>query len=353
MAVVHIDASKQYDVLIEKGLLDRAGEIIRSRAGGDRVCIVTDDTVDALYAERLERSLTEAGYAYCKFIVPHGESSKNTDNFIRLLNFLAASRFTRSDVVAALGGGVVGDLAGFAAACYMRGVKFVQLPTTLLAAVDSSVGGKTAVDLETGKNLAGAFYQPEVVICDWTTLDTLPDDIFADGCAEVIKYAVIADRALFELLRQPFRAEPERVITRCVEIKRDVVSRDEFDTGLRAILNFGHTIGHAVEASSRFTLSHGKAVAIGMTAVSRAAAKTGHCTDACARAIQALIRQYDLPTESPYDADTLADKALSDKKRSGGTISLVLPTEIGSCKIVPTGVDAIRNFIALGLQAEQ
>ena len=350
MAKVTVNTAKPYDILIEKGLLDRAGDLIRQTAGGSAVCVVTDDTVDSLYGERLTASLENAGYRWEKFVIPHGEASKNADNFIKILNFLAEKQFTRTDVVAALGGGVVGDLAGFAAACYNRGMLFVQLPTTLLAAVDSSVGGKTAIDLDAGKNLAGAFYQPRLVLCDYATLDTLSDEIFRDGCAEVIKYAVIADWALFEQLKKPIKEQMEQVITRCVEIKRDVVIEDEFDTGLRQILNFGHTVGHAVEANSHFTISHGQGVAIGMAIEAKAAVKQGYCSESCAGAIIDLIRAYRLPTESPYDASTLCEKALSDKKRRGNTISLIIPRAIGKVDIVKTSVDKLQSFIRDGME---
>ncbi|MBQ6162884.1 MAG: 3-dehydroquinate synthase [Clostridia bacterium] len=350
MASVRIEASKAYEVIIEKGILERCGEIIRNAAGGDSVCVVTDDTVDALYGERCVASLLSSGYRVEKFVIPHGEQSKNASQFIRLLNFLAQKRFTRTDTVAALGGGVVGDLAGFAASCFTRGMKFVQIPTTLLAAVDSSVGGKTAIDLDAGKNLAGAFYQPEVVICDYLTLDTLPDDIFADGCAEVIKYGVIADAAFFEFLKQPVRENIEKVITRCVELKRDVVAADEFDNGIRFILNYGHTVGHAVEANSDFTISHGKGVAIGMCAEARAAARMGICSADCADAVESLVRSYGLPTRSPYDVRTLTEKALSDKKRRGGTIGVVVPTEIGKCRVEKFPVEKLCDFIGAGIE---
>ena len=350
MAKVTVNTAKPYDILIEKGLLDRAGDLIRQAAGGSAVCVVTDDTVDSLYGERLTASLENAGYRWEKFVIPHGEASKNADNFIKILNFLAEKQFTRTDVVTALGGGVVGDLAGFAAACYNRGMLFVQLPTTLLAAVDSSVGGKTAIDLDAGKNLAGAFYQPRLVLCDYATLDTLSDEIFRDGCAEVIKYAVIADGALFEQLKKPIKEQMEQVITRCVEIKRDVVIEDEFDTGLRQILNFGHTVGHAVEANSHFTISHGQGVAIGMAIEAKAAFKQGYCSESCAGAIIDLIRAYQLPTESPYGASTLCEKALSDKKRRGNAISLIVPREIGKVDIVKTSVDKLQSFIQDGVE---
>ena len=247
-------------------------------------------------------------------------------------------------MIVALGGGVVGDLAGFAAASYLRGIRFIQVPTTLLAAVDSSVGGKTAIDLPAGKNLAGAFCQPSLVLCDTDTLNSLPLDIFRDGCAEVIKYGVLYDPKLFAHLEEKgLSFDREAVITRCVELKRDVVMEDEFDTGARMKLNLGHTVGHGVEAKSHFAISHGKAVAIGMAIVSRASA----CADT--PRIVALLEQFGLPTRTDYSADDLFSYTLSDKKRSGGTVNLIIPRAIGDCAIVPTKVESLKSFIQAGL----
>ena len=278
------------------------------------------------------------------YVFPAGVESKNGQVFLDLLNFLAKNRLTRSDMLVALGGGVVGDLAGFAAASYLRGVRFLQVPTTLLAAVDSSVGGKTAIDLPAGKNLAGAFCQPSLVLCDTDTLNSLPTDIFRDGCAEVIKYGVLYDPKLFAHLEEKGLAfDRETVITRCVELKRDVVMEDEFDTGARMKLNLGHTVGHGVEAKSRFALSHGKAVAIGMAIVSRAS----NCGDT--PRILALLEKFGLPTRTDYSADDLFTYTLSDKKRSGGTVNLIIPRAIGDCAIVPTKVESLKSFIQAGL----
>ena len=239
---------------------------------------------------------------------------------------------------------MVGDLAGFAAASYLRGIRFLQVPTTLLAAVDSSVGGKTAIDLPAGKNLAGAFCQPSLVLCDTDTLNSLPTDIFRDGCAEVIKYGVLYDPKLFAHLEEKGLAfDREAVITRCVELKRDVVMEDEFDTGARMKLNLGHTVGHGVEAKSHFALSHGKAVAIGMAIVSRAS----NCGDT--PRILALLEKFGLPTRTDYSADDLFTYTLSDKKRSGGTVNLIIPRAIGDCDIVPTKVESLKSFIQAGL----
>jgi 3-dehydroquinate synthase len=346
MRTIKVNASKEYDVLVGAGLLDSAGERISAVAGGDLAVVVTDDIVAGLYLDRLTDSLSDAGYRTCVFELENGESSKNTQNYIKLLNFLSEHGATRSDIVIALGGGVVGDLAGFAAATYMRGVPYVQIPTTLLAAVDSSVGGKTAIDLTAGKNLAGAFYQPEIVICDHDLLKTLPERIFADGMAEVIKYGVIADPELFRM------TDLEEIIARCVTIKRDVVCEDEFETGARKILNFGHTVGHAVEKLSGYAISHGEAVAIGMTVETRAAVSEGFCGEACLdKLIKALI-QSKLPFESPYSAGELFRAAGSDKKRRGDMITLIFPQEIGKCVLHDVEVNELERIIARGMAVE-
>ena len=216
--------------------------------------------------------------------------------------------------------------------------------------MDSSVGGKTAIDLDAGKNLAGAFYQPKLVLCDTATLNTLPRRVFLDGCAEVIKYGILYDAALFSLLSEYGPDFPrEQVITRCVELKRDVVAADEFDRGQRQLLNLGHTLGHGVEALSNFTLSHGKAVAIGTAIVSRAAAKYGICTQDAADKIENVLKQFGLPTDTKYTCDVLYTAALSDKKRSGSTVNLIIPRRIGHCDIIPTPVSELESFIQAGL----
>ena len=245
---------------------------------------------------------------------------------------------------------MVGDLAGFAAATYLRGIAFIQVPTTLLAAVDSSVGGKTAIDLPAGKNLAGAFCQPALVLCDIDTLHTLPEDIFRDGCAEIIKYAILFSPELFTLLSQTGLDFPrEEVISRCVELKRDVVTEDEFDRGLRMLLNLGHTFGHGVEAQSGFTVSHGKAVAIGTAIMARAAASRGLCSSADAEQMLSLLKLFGLPTSTEYAANQLVQSALSDKKRSADTVNLIVPYTIGDCRALPTPVSDLQSFLEAGL----
>lgn len=349
MKTVHIDASRSYDVRIGRGLLDDCGRQIAERVRCASAAVVADDTVYALYGERVCASLEAAGVRTVCYVFPHGEKSKNLLEYAKILNFLAENRVTRADALIALGGGVTGDLGGFAAATYLRGVPFVQLPTTLLAAVDSSVGGKTAVDLPAGKNLAGAFYQPELVLCDLDTLDSLPREIFLDGCAEVIKYAVLGSRELFALLADiPSGKGLEEVTARCVEMKRDFVQSDELDRGARQMLNLGHTFGHAVEASSRFTLSHGKSVAIGMAMILRAACSRGLCSAETRDAVIALLQRYGLPTECPYPADMLLGALSADKKIFGTRLNLVVPTDIGACRLLPVGVDELSGWLRDG-----
>ena len=344
MKTVTVTASKTYDVLIGSGILSDLGAETAKLGKARKIAIVSDSNVWPLYGRIASDSLKNAGFSVVSFVFPAGEESKNGNTYLELLNFLAQNQLTRSDLIVALGGGVVGDLAGFAAATYLRGIRFIQVSTTLLAAVDSSVGGKTAIDLPAGKNLAGAFCQPSLVLCDIDTLNTLPDEIFRDGCAEVIKYGILYDPSLFaQLEQQGLSFDREAVIARCVELKRDVVMEDEFDTGARMKLNLGHTIGHGVEAVSNFSISHGKAVAIGMAIVSRAS----HCPHN--DRITGILNLFGLPTHTDFDSESLFKCALSDKKRSGGTVNLIIPKKIGQCDIVPTPVEKIQSFIEEGL----
>lgn len=350
MKTVHVKASREYDVLIGAGLLGRCGELIAAVHKPCTAAIITDDTVNAFYGDTVEESLISAGYRVVRFVFPHGEESKNLATFAEAQNFLAENRLSRTDLVVALGGGVVGDLAGFVAATYLRGIRFVQIPTTLLAAVDSSVGGKTAVDLPAGKNLCGCFSQPSLVICDYETLSTLPEETFADGCAEVVKYGVLADTLLFTFLEDNgVHGEEETVITCCVSIKRDVVGADEFDHGERQKLNLGHTVGHAIEQRSNFAVSHGSAVAMGMGIIARAAAKRGLCAKEVPERIEALLEKMHLPTRTQYSAEALLEAAMRDKKIRGGTIELVVPRDIGKCELYKIDVADLAAWIQEGL----
>ena len=352
MKAVTVSASRTYEVQIEKGLLARAGACVSKLLPPPRtVMVVSDDTVFALWGEKLTASLTEAGYTVKEFVIPHGERSKTPDTLFSLWNALAAEGLTRTDCLAALGGGVVGDIVGFAAATFLRGIPFVQFPTTLLAMVDSSVGGKTAVDLPAGKNLVGAFNQPVGVFCDTDTLSTLPAEIYADGCAEVIKYGYINDPTLLEMLKKDFSADPDEVIARCVADKRDVVEADERDTGVRQLLNLGHTAGHAVEHCSNFKISHGSAVAIGMMLMTKAAIAHGICDPEVLPHMKDMLKAYRLPTDCPFGAKELAAVAMGDKKRAGKKITLVLPQKIGESILYPMEAKDLEAFFAKGLEA--
>ena len=354
MKTIHVDTGRPYDVLIGNGLIEDCGKLIReknaARKDAVKAAVISDDKVWELYGEKVTESLRSAGFETLKLVLPNGEESKNTDNLISVLEFLAENEFTRSDLIAALGGGVVGDLAGFAAAVMLRGVDFIQIPTTLLACVDSSVGGKTAVDLRAGKNLAGAFHQPRLVICDLDVLDSLPEETFKDGSAEVIKYGVLADLRLFEhLMDKGLEFDREYVVSRCIEIKRDVVNEDEFDTGKRRLLNLGHTLAHAAEQLSSYKLSHGKAVAIGMSVFSAAAASYGICDRLTAERIREAVKRFGLPCDTDYSAEELYEVMLRDKKRNGSSISIVLPEKIGRCIIKKMDIAELEDFIRAGL----
>lgn len=350
MKTVTVSASKSYNVLIGSGLLSSLGSYISNIKAPGKAAIISDSNVWPVYGLAAEASLQEAGFETVHYHFPAGESSKSAQTYLNILNFLAENQLTRTDTIIALGGGVVGDITGFVAATYLRGISYIQVPTTLLAMVDSSVGGKTAIDLPAGKNLVGAFYQPGLVLCDTDVLHSLPEDIFRDGCAEVIKYGILYDSDLFIHLKEKgLQFDRETVIARCVELKRDVVAEDEFDNGARQMLNLGHTFGHAVEKESCFSITHGQAVAIGIAMISRAAFKRCLCNLNTVTEIQAVLNSFGLPVNTNYPSDQLAISAMSDKKRSGGTVNLIVPKEIGNCTILTTSVTELQSFIEEGL----
>lgn len=350
MNKIRVTASKEYDILIGAGLIENITDFIKAFPKVSKIAIISDSHVWPLYGESIENSLAAARLPCCHYVIHAGEASKNGQNYLEILNFLAQNQLTRTDMIIALGGGVVGDLAGFVAATYLRGISFIQVPTSLLAMVDSSVGGKTAIDLPAGKNLAGAFYQPSLVICDVSTLQTLPEEEFINGCAEVIKYGVLFDPDLFAHLEENgLSFDREYVISRCVELKRDVVNADEFDKGLRQKLNLGHTIGHGIEHNSNFTIPHGNAVSIGMAMIARAAVSEGSCPKTDCQRIISLLEAFHLPIKTEETADHLYFATLSDKKRTGNTISLIVPVRIGDCQIKPTPIATIKTIIEAGL----
>ena len=329
---------REYDILIGRGLLSQGGQRVRSvlpKAG--KLAVVSDTNVAPLYAGAVLDSLAAAGFECRLFTVPAGEGSKCAARLSELWEGFMAFGLTRTDGVAALGGGVVGDLAGFAAATALRGVAFVQLPTTLLAQVDSSVGGKVAIDLAAGKNLAGAFCQPRLVLMDPDVLDSLPDPVFADGMAEVVKYGCIADRDFLDRLeaapgRDAVTADIEGVLYTCCDIKRRVVLEDELDTGARMILNFGHTLGHAYELAGRYeTWTHGQAVAAGMVRASELGAALGVTPPELAGRIADLVGALGLPAHIECTAADYEAAVGLDKKGAGEFITLILPDRAGHC----------------------
>ncbi len=328
MQRIRIDTAVPYDVCIGPGLIRRAGEELRALRAPCRVAVLTDDTVAGLYGRQVLDSLRGAGFSPVLWSFPQGERHKTLATLGDALNFLAEQQVSRGDLVAALGGGVPGDLAGFAAAVYCRGMDFIQIPTTLLAAVDSSVGGKTAVDLPAGKNMAGAFHQPRLVLCDTEVLRDLPAELLRDGSAEMLKYGMLTDPALFAALAEgSWQAQPEETVARCVAIKRDYVLGDETDRGKRQFLNLGHTFGHAAEKCSGFTLTHGQGVGMGLMMAARAAGLD-------TVPVREALLCCGLTPDVPYPAADLAGAALSDKKRRGEQITLVLPRRIGDCQLV-------------------
>ncbi len=340
---------REYDIRIERGLLDHAGEwIARVCPRARRLFAVTDTTVAPLYLRRLTDSLEAAGFSVTALPVPAGEKSKCAGQLSSLWERMAAGGCTRTDAVVALGGGVVGDLAGFAAATMLRGVDLIQVPTTLLSQVDSSVGGKVAIDLEHGKNLAGAFWQPKLVLMDPDTLDTLPDATFSDGMAEVIKYGCVFDRAFFDFLcqrpsRDAVMADIETVLYTCCDFKRKVVLEDERDTGRRMLLNFGHTVGHAFEKAGRYeTWTHGQAVAAGMCVALRLSTDLGVAErDDGFDALPALLEAFRLPTRIDCGWDDITEAIGLDKKGAGSRIRLILLREMGDAVAVELEKDEV------------
>lgn len=343
MRKVTVNASKTYDILIEKGALGRVGELAKDVIGTGKVCIVSDSNVAPIYMEKVKKSLLKEGIKVVQYIFPAGEKSKNAQTFVEILNFLAEQGLTRKDTLIALGGGVTGDMTGFCAATYMRGIKFIQIPTTLLAAVDSSVGGKTGIDLDCGKNLAGAFHQPSMVIFDSSALETLPKEYFADGMAEVIKYAVVREEGLEKLICE--NADIEEIVEICVKIKRDVVNADEFEGGIRQILNYGHTLGHAIESLSEYTLSHGRCVAMGMYLVTKAYG----CEELLGK-LCTMFEKYGLETACPYTSEEIVERAKKDKKADSDGVNLIVSKKMGECEIIKVTMDELLTLVKEGME---
>lgn len=329
---ISVATSAPYSILIERGCLKRVGQCAAKLfPAGARAAVVSDSNVLPLYGKAVAASLRDAGFRVFSASFPAGEQSKRLSTVESLYSFFSESGLTRSDFAVALGGGVTGDIAGFAAATWLRGIRFLQIPTSLLAQIDSSVGGKTGVDIPQGKNLVGAFHQPALVLIDPDTLRTLPQAFFADGMGEAIKYGCIRDRPLFDRIRDTdVRTDIEPMIARCVDIKREVVERDEFDNGDRMLLNFGHTFGHALEKLHGYHgLTHGAGVGIGMVMMSRLGEAAGLTKPGTADEIASVLQEYNLPVSDRFNLDRLTEATLPDKKGRGDEITLILLRKIG------------------------
>ena len=346
MKKLTVNVNRGYDILIEKGLIARAGELVSGVLSGRKLALISDTNVYPIYGDGVKASLEAEGYTVFKYIFQAGEASKKPSSVIDMLEFMADKGFSRNDGIVALGGGVCGDMAGFAAAIFLRGIDFVQIPTTLLSQVDSSVGGKTGVDLPQGKNLCGAFHQPRLVIIDPNVLDSLSEHFFADGMGEVIKYGCIKSSELFERLEKENPKDfIEDLIFQCVDIKRQVVENDEKEHGERALLNFGHTCGHAIEKLWNFqTVSHGEAVGIGMVMISRAGEQAGITQPGTADRIAALLKKYNMKTADTHNTEDIINAMGADKKRTGTALKFVFLNSIGSSFIKPVAMEDISKL---------
>jgi 3-dehydroquinate synthase len=345
--IIKVNTSVPYSVIVENGAIKKLGEVAAAVCKKNaKVMVISDTNVFPLYGEGVMESLEKCGLKPFQFVFEAGEESKNLGTVSKMYRALAENQFTRSDMIVTLGGGVTGDMGGFAAATYLRGIDYIQVPTSLLAQVDSSVGGKTGVDLPYGKNLVGAFHQPKAVISDPSVLQTLPKDYFTDGMGEVVKYGCIWDKDLFfQLETGAAVSHLEDTICKCIDCKRQLVEEDARDTGRRMILNFGHTFGHALEKLHGFQgLSHGRAVAIGMLMATKISESMHLTKQGTAARLEELLKQMDLPTvDTEFTTEQIIDATALDKKNFGKTLNLIFLEEIGQAFIH----QAERNYLVL------
>lgn len=353
MHSITIQTKTPYQVFLGRNLLEKVGSLCEKVHSPSKICIITEKDIYDLYGKTVQTSLEQRGYAVYQIFLPGGEETKRANILSQIWEELAEKEFSRSDMLLALGGGIIGDITGFAAATYLRGIPFIQIPTTFLAAADASVGGKTAINLSRGKNLAGAFWQPSLVVFDIRTMETLPKPGMQDGMAEVIKCAVIADSSLFnDVSKMSFplsHEEVSRCISAAVNIKGSLVASDERDRGKRQLLNFGHTLGHAIEQCSDFRISHGHAVAMGMILSARAGHALGWSEEDCTEPIEKILRKLEFPLQCDFSSAQLKDAVLRDKKRKRETITLVIPLSIGHCVLKEIPLDCLTDFIEKGL----
>ncbi len=341
---IKIKASKSYEVIIGSGLLSQVGKYVKQVINECKIAVITDDTVDKLYGTEVCDSLKASGFKVVKFVFKHGEESKNLKTYGQILEFLAENELTRTDAIVALGGGVTGDMAGFASATYLRGIKYIQIPTTLLAQIDSSVGGKTAIDLESGKNLVGAFCQPELVLVDTNTLESLSKEILTDGMGEVAKYAIL-DKKVFSLLEKD-NYNMQDLIYLCVDYKRRIVEKDEFEKNQRKFLNLGHTPAHGIEKLSGYTIAHGRAVSMGLNIILENSLKHKLVSENEYKKIKQVIFKCVGENECPYSVKEICSASFSDKKRSGDNITLVMVKGVGKISLNKISVDQLWGYLS-------
>ena len=349
MEKLTVKVDKSYDILIGQDILGSIGHRAKDLNGLGKVLVVSDDIVHSLYGDVVYNSLKDAGYNVFEFTFNHGEKSKNLNTFSQIINFLAEQGFVRSDLIIALGGGVVGDISGFVAASYMRGIDYIQVPTTLLSMIDSSVGGKTAVDLEAGKNLVGAFYQPRLVLIDTNTLLTLPCIEYKNGMGEGIKYAVLEGGELKDLVLDGVKLSDTQSITRfvylCVDSKRKIVEEDEKESNIRRLLNLGHTFAHAIEKLSLYEIPHGLCVAAGLDIIARISNAHSKLSDIDYMTILNILEKYELNNMNPYTIDQMIDIIKLDKKVESDDINFVMPYAFGDCRIEKVKLSQIKEFV--------
>ena len=358
MNTISVDLTfDSYQIHVGHHLLMQAGKLIRSCTSGSKILVVTHPDLNKLYGSELLTSLKAAGYSVTTATVSTGEHTKSFESYQKLVGVLAENRFTREDIIVAFGGGVIGDLAGFAAATYMRGCALIHVPTSLLAMIDSSIGGKTAIDLPFGKNLIGAFYNPRTVIVDLELLSSIPTPLLQDSCGELIKYGVLSGHELFNkisLARNPVQVidvtHRQELIQACIEIKKSIVEADFKEAGSRKLLNLGHTLGHAIETLGNFELGHGSCVAAGTSLLAKACSKLGLCSVEDVKNIATLTQAYNLPTSTSFTVEELYSAALHDKKSHADSIDMALIYGIGDVRIERKSFAELKQLIELAIE---
>jgi len=342
--ILKVNASSSYNVIIEKGCSSKIGEYVNKITTSCNVLIVTDSGVPSEYSQKISKNLNKVGYKSIIYTIPSGEASKSIEQYTKILTYMAENYFSRKDLVIAVGGGVVGDLSAFVASTYMRGVKFINVPTTLLSCIDSSVGGKTAINLPIGKNLVGTFFQPKMVIIDTNFLSTLPKEIFLDGLGEAIKYGIM-DINVWNLLKGNVCENLEEFIYKCLLIKKDIVEQDEKEAGLRQLLNLGHTFGHAIETLSNYTILHGIAVVKGIVLAAKLSLKNNDINFETYSEIVSVIESYDINYSCDFSLEEIKENILRDKKANNGLVNLIYIMNIGNVIIKPIRVEEIELWI--------